>query len=104
MSGHTQGPGMGRENSPTRGQSREAAASEQPVWSVARQSGTKSRRAPGLDVLLTKAAVTFQTLQGSTRDTEIKRECEALREAFGVDAFLVAQFDSDHERIEQVIG
>ncbi|HYM36087.1 MAG TPA: PAS domain S-box protein, partial [Steroidobacteraceae bacterium] len=80
------------------------AVSDQPVWSVTRASGGKQRRAAGLDVLLTKAAVEFQNLQGPKREKEIKRDCESLREALGVDALIVAHFDADHERIERVIS
>jgi diguanylate cyclase (GGDEF)-like protein/PAS domain S-box-containing protein len=58
----------------------------------------------GLDVLLTKAAVEFQILHGAHSEIEIKRDCEALREALGVDALFIARFDAGSERIEQVLG
>jgi PAS domain S-box-containing protein len=79
------------------------AAPEASVWSLARANGTKQRKTAGLDVLLTKAAVEFQHLNDTT-DADLKRDCEALRDALAVDAFLIAQFDADHERIERVIG
>jgi diguanylate cyclase (GGDEF)-like protein/PAS domain S-box-containing protein len=66
--------------------------------------GDKQRQVAGLDMMLTKAAVEFQTLQGPGAQASIKRDCEALRETLGVDAMFIAHFDAAHERIEHVIG
>jgi len=117
MAEQLHGPGMGEvgsdhapipDHAPIRGQTINSVsaqlASENPVWSIARAPGVKQRRTAGLDVLLTKAAVEFQNLQGPQREIEIKRDCEALREALSVDAMIVATFDADHERIERVLG
>lgn len=91
---------VGREKSPneTLFSNTSSVATPGPVDS------TKSRRGAGLDVLLTKAAVEFQTLQGPTAELDIKRDCEALREALNIDAMFIAHFDAAHERIEHVIG
>src|SRR5215831_130353 len=111
MAEHTQGPGMGTgvEAAHSRASSLDSigpreAAGENSVWSVSKTPGAKQRRLGGLDVLLTKAAVEFQSLRGPQRATEIKRNCDILREALGIDALIVAQFDADHERIETVVG
>src|SRR5689334_7896043 len=112
MAEHTQGPGMGpmgQESTPMKNQALEGSipretAGDNSMWSVNRPSNAKQRRTAGLDVLLTKAAVEFQNLQGPNRDGEIKRDCESLREALGVDALLIAQFCANHERIDRVIG
>jgi len=73
------------------------------LWSESR-SGDRQRRHPGLDVLLTKSAVEFQTLHGEGAEAAIKRNCETLREALGVDALFIAHFDEAHECIDHVIG
>jgi diguanylate cyclase (GGDEF)-like protein/PAS domain S-box-containing protein len=74
------------------------------VWSLQSSARAKPRRDAGLDVLLTKAAVDFQTLQGVGVESTIKRDCEALRDALGVDALLIAHFDQARERIEHIVG
>lgn len=56
----------------------------------------------GLDVLLTKAAVDFQNLAGEHADPLIKQNLDALREAAGLDALLIATFDDAHATIETV--
>src|SRR5215831_11809959 len=75
MAEHTQGPGMGPEHPPTRGQRERVSPREPSIWSIANAGAAKNRR-PGLDVLLTKAAVEFQNLLGEQREIEIKRDCE----------------------------
>ena len=59
-------------------------------------------RGPGLDVLLTKAAVEFQTLRSNNADMAVKRNCESLRGAFGTDTLFIALFDAHREYIEHV--
>jgi diguanylate cyclase (GGDEF)-like protein/PAS domain S-box-containing protein len=59
---------------------------------------------PGTDVLLTKAAVEFQNLQTDSAASVVKINCDALREAFGVDAMFIALFDASREYIESAIG
>jgi diguanylate cyclase (GGDEF)-like protein/PAS domain S-box-containing protein len=61
-------------------------------------------RGPGLDVLLTKAAVEFQTLRSDNADMAVKRNCEALCEGLGADAVFIALFDAHREFIEHVTG
>src|SRR5688572_8913504 len=41
----------------------------------------ENARGPGLDMLLTKAAIEFQTLRSDNADMAVKRHCESLREA-----------------------
>ena len=57
----------------------------------------------GLDVLLTKVAVDFQKLPRRA-DEIVRRNLEALREATGLDAVLIALFDRYRETIDQVYG
>jgi diguanylate cyclase (GGDEF)-like protein/PAS domain S-box-containing protein len=116
MADHTQGPGMGSisgpDNAPGSASIKGPAAGDRDsaregsldgaIWSV-RSPNAKHRKTAGMDVLLTKAAVEFQHL-GESTDTTIKQHCETLRDALGVDVFFIAQFDSDHERIERVVG
>src|SRR5204862_547809 len=104
MAEHTQGPGMGPERAAKREPVEGSNGRDPSIWSVMRVGGGKQRRSAGLDVLLIKAAVEFQNLKGDERAAEIQRDCEALREALGVDALIVAHFDADQERIERVIG
>ena len=55
-----------------------------------------SRRSKaGLDVLLTKAAIDFQNLANEHADALVRLNLEALREAAGLDALLIATFDAD---------
>jgi diguanylate cyclase (GGDEF)-like protein/PAS domain S-box-containing protein len=68
-------------------------------------SHTQSRRSKaGLDVLLTKAAIDFQNLANVHADALLRLNLEALREAAGLDALLIATFDAEHSAIEHVIG
>jgi hypothetical protein len=54
----------------------------------------RARRAKvGLDVLLTKAAIDFQNLGAERDDPLLRHNLEALREAGGLDAVLIATFD-----------
>ena len=62
------------------------------------------RTKAGLDVLLTKAAIDFQNLANEHADALVRLNLEALREAAGLDALLIATFDSAHALIEHVVG
>jgi hypothetical protein len=62
------------------------------------------RAKAGLDVLLTKAAIDFQNLANEHADALVRLNLEALREAAGLDALLIASFDSEHTAIEHVVG
>ncbi|HKQ15065.1 MAG TPA: EAL domain-containing protein [Steroidobacteraceae bacterium] len=62
------------------------------------------RSKAGLDVLLTKAAIDFQNLATEHADALVRLNLEALREAAGLDALLIASFDSAHATIEHVVG
>jgi diguanylate cyclase (GGDEF)-like protein/PAS domain S-box-containing protein len=62
------------------------------------------RRKAGLDVLLTKAAIDLQNLSNEHADALLRLNLEALREAAGLDALLIASFDSEHTVIEHVVG
>ncbi len=64
----------------------------------------QARRKAGLDVLLTKAAIDFQNLSNEHADALLRLNLEALREAAGLDALLIASFDSAHTIIEHVVG
>jgi diguanylate cyclase (GGDEF)-like protein/PAS domain S-box-containing protein len=81
-----------------------SAAGSSPVTVGPAQHAEKPRRSPALELLLTKAAVEFQTLQGPDADAQVRSNCEALREGLGVDAVLIALFDAEHERIDHVVG
>ena len=67
-------------------------------------TGQTRRSKAGLDVLLTKAAIDFQNLSNEHADALLRLNLEALREAAGLDALLIATFDADHTAIEHVIG
>lgn len=67
-------------------------------------SGHPRRSKAGLDVLLTKAAIDFQNLSSEHADALLRLNLEALREAAGLDALLIATFDEAHTVIEHVIG
>src|SRR4029453_9891882 len=62
------------------------------------------RSKAGLDVLLTKAGIEFQNLAPEPPDAPVRLNLEALREAAGLDALLIASFDSAHAVIEHVVG
>src|SRR5262249_9616173 len=62
------------------------------------------RSKAGLDVLLTKAAIDFQNLSNEHADALVRLNLEALREAAGLDALLIASFDATHAAIEHVVG
>jgi hypothetical protein len=62
------------------------------------------RSKAGLDVLLTKAAIDFQNLSNEHADALVRLNLEALRDAAGLDALLIATFDSEHSVIEHVVG
>jgi diguanylate cyclase (GGDEF)-like protein/PAS domain S-box-containing protein len=67
-------------------------------------TGQARRTKAGLDVLLTKAAIDFQNLSNEHADALLRLNLEALREAAGLDALLIATFDAGHTAIEHVIG
>jgi diguanylate cyclase (GGDEF)-like protein/PAS domain S-box-containing protein len=67
-------------------------------------TGQARRSKAGLDVLLTKAAIDFQNLSNEHADALLRLNLEALREAAGLDALLIATFDAAHTAIEHVIG
>lgn len=69
----------------------------------ATQAGARRSKA-GLDVLLTKTAVDFQNLASEHADPLLKQNLEALREAAGLDALLIATFDDAHTTIETVVA
>ncbi|HEY0681642.1 MAG TPA: EAL domain-containing protein [Steroidobacter sp.] len=58
----------------------------------------------GLDVLLTKASIDFQNLTSERDDPLLKHNLEALREAAGLDAIVIATFDEAHKSIEHVVA
>lgn len=62
------------------------------------------RSKAGLDVLLTKAAIDFQNLANEHADALVRLNLEALREAAGLDALLIATFDPTQSSIEHVVG
>ncbi|HEX7114262.1 MAG TPA: EAL domain-containing protein [Steroidobacter sp.] len=67
------------------------------------QTGRRSKtKVAGLDVLLTKAAVDFQNLTLERDDPVVRRNLEALREAAGLDAIMIATFDESRSSIEAV--
>jgi diguanylate cyclase (GGDEF)-like protein/PAS domain S-box-containing protein len=66
--------------------------------------GHPRRSKAGLDVLLTKAAIDFQNLSNEHADALVRLNLEALREAAGLDALLIASFDAAHTMIEHVVG
>lgn len=67
-------------------------------------AGQARRNKAGLDVLLTKAAIDFQNLSNEHADALVRLNLEALREAAGLDALLIATFDPAHDAIEHVVG
>jgi diguanylate cyclase (GGDEF)-like protein/PAS domain S-box-containing protein len=67
-------------------------------------AGQARRTKAGLDVLLTKAAIDFQNLSNEHADALVRLNLEALREAAGLDALLIASFDASHTVIEHVVG
>jgi diguanylate cyclase (GGDEF)-like protein/PAS domain S-box-containing protein len=67
-------------------------------------TGQARRPKAGLDVLLTKAAIDFQNLANEHADALLRLNLEALREAAGLDALLIATFDAGHTAIEHVTG
>ncbi|HKU36737.1 MAG TPA: PAS domain S-box protein [Polyangiales bacterium] len=67
-------------------------------------TGQTRRSKAGLDVLLTKAAIDFQNLSNEHADALVRLNLEALREAAGLDALLIASFDAAHATIEHVVG
>jgi diguanylate cyclase (GGDEF)-like protein/PAS domain S-box-containing protein len=67
-------------------------------------NGQVRRSKAGLDVLLTKAAIDFQNLSNEHADALVRLNLEALREAAGLDALLIATFDAAHTKIEHVVG
>jgi len=67
-------------------------------------TGHTRRTKAGLDVLLTKAAIDFQNLSNEHADALLRLNLEALREAAGLDALLIATFDAGHTAIEHVVG
>src|SRR4030095_5522432 len=67
-------------------------------------TGQARRSKAGLDVLLTKAAIDFQNLWNQRRAALVRLNLEALREAAGLDALLIASFDAAHTVIEHVVG
>jgi diguanylate cyclase (GGDEF)-like protein/PAS domain S-box-containing protein len=72
--------------------------------SVPAARNERVRGSAGMDVLLTKVAVDFQSLQGPVRDETFKANLEALRAATHLDAIFIAHFDPTRTCIESVIG
>jgi len=70
----------------------------------ARTAVRPRRSKVGLEVLLTKAAVDFQSFPADNADLTIRQNLEALREAAGLDTFFIARFDSRLQNIERVVG
>ena len=60
---------------------------------VSRRMQARRAAKAGLDVLLTKAAIDFQNLANEHADALLRQNLEALREAAGLDALLIASFD-----------
>jgi diguanylate cyclase (GGDEF)-like protein/PAS domain S-box-containing protein len=58
----------------------------------------------GLDVLLTKASIDFQNLGSERDDPLLTQNLEALREAAGLDAIVIATYDEAHQSIEHVVA
>ncbi|HEY4366123.1 MAG TPA: EAL domain-containing protein [Steroidobacteraceae bacterium] len=69
-----------------------------------RVSAGGRRSKVSLDVLLTKAAVDLQNLPLENGDVVVKQNLEALREAAGLDAIFIAEFDSHGQSIERVLA
>ncbi len=74
------------------------------LLSTQRVFGPANRALVGLDVLLTKASVDFQNLPRENTNACVTRNLEALRDAAGLDAMLIALFDRRREIIETVVG
>ena len=55
--------------------------------------GSGGRATVGLDVLVTKVAVDFQSLSSEAGDASVKRNLDALRDAAGVDAICCLTLD-----------
>jgi diguanylate cyclase (GGDEF)-like protein/PAS domain S-box-containing protein len=70
----------------------------------ATRPGVGPRSSVALDVLITKAAVEFQTLAADENDINVRQNLEALRDAAGLDAMFIALFDEDRRIIERVIS
>lgn len=68
----------------------------------ARSRSRKSK--PGLDVLLTKAAIDFQNIAEEEGDAALRENLEALREAAGLDTILFASFDPENTFIANVVA
>ncbi|WP_331069012.1 EAL domain-containing protein [Steroidobacter sp.] len=64
----------------------------------------RPRRKAGLDVLLTKASIDFQNLASERDDPQLKHNLEALRDAAGLDAIVIATFDEARQSIEHVVA
>jgi len=69
-----------------------------------RERGSGRRSKVSLDVLLTKAAVDLQNLPIEHGDVIVKQNLEALREAAGLDAIFIAEFDAQRQTIERVLA
>src|SRR3954462_15182355 len=69
----------------------------------AAQPRTRKSR-PGLDVLLTKAAIDFQNIVNEDGQGAIRENLEALREAASLDAIFFATFDADNTIIANVVA
>ncbi len=69
---------------------------------TARTRGRSSNA--GLDVLLTKASIDFQNLAAERDDPQLKQNLEALRDAAGLDAILIATFDEAGANIDHVVA
>src|SRR5690606_27514599 len=68
------------------------------------RAASRRKARAGLDVLLTKAAIDFQNLSHELDDASLRQNLEALREAAGLDAILIAIFDEAKTSIESVAG
>jgi diguanylate cyclase (GGDEF)-like protein/PAS domain S-box-containing protein len=70
---------------------------------ASRAGGSGTRKVKGgLDVLLTKASIDFQNLRQEDAESVAKQNLDALREATGLDAFMIACFDEERTVIENV--
>ncbi len=64
--------------------------------------GSGGRASVGLDVLVTKVAVDFQSLTSETGDNSVKRNLEALRDATDVDAICIALLDPERRIVDRI--
>ncbi|HEX2493426.1 MAG TPA: EAL domain-containing protein [Steroidobacter sp.] len=85
----------------------ESATALQPVGRetlFSSRAASRRKTSAGLDVLVTKTAIDLQNLGREDDDPLIQQDLEALREAAGLDAVLIARFDEGQGAVESVIG